>query len=115
MNDKLEFLCDQMKKITSYAMLIIKQAYDSIFTENPNEAAIVGYLNYANSLISTAKAIYISNVDILEHNDIDEFFDQFDTFTMEVLNNIAEKDSHQWSSIEYDRLKKAFDCCVLSQ
>lgn len=114
MNDNFQFLCGEMKKLAVQAMLIVDTVYDAISVDNPNEIAIIGYLNYASSLISTAKAIYISNAEILERNDIDDFFSRFDIFVMEVLDNIADHHSHQWSFIEYNKLKEDFSYCVLS-
>ena len=115
MNDNFQFLCDEMKKLAVQTMMIVDRIHDAICVDSPNEVSVIGYLNYASSLISTAKAIYVSNAEILERNDIDDFFAQFDVFVMEVLDNIAENHSHQWSYIEYDKLKEDFSYCILSQ
>lgn len=115
MDDKFYFLSEQLKTIAKSAMAYANRAHNIIFSDNSNDIAIIGYLNYASSLVGTAKSIYISNYDILEHNDIDDFFNQFNVFIAEVLNNIETNHSHQWSDIEFRALQEKFDYCVLSQ
>ena len=115
MNDKFEPLFKKIKELTNYAMLIADRTINAINADNPDKVVIVGYLNHANSIISTAKAIYISNSEILERNDIDSLFAQFDIFVMEVLSDLEDNHTYEYSNIEYDRLKEKFNCCVLSQ
>lgn len=115
MDKKILYLTDRLKELSKTSLLYAKKAHEIIFSEDPNDIAIIGYLNYAGNLLASAKAIYYSNIDILEHHDIDDFFYQFDVFILEVLNNIHTNHSHQWSDIEFNNLNEKFDYCVLSQ
>lgn len=115
MDDKFNFLSEKLKVTVKSAMAYANRAHRLIFTDSPINIAIIGYINHAGSLIETAKSIYISNYDMLEHNDIEDFFHQFDVFIAEVLNNIATNHSHQWSDIEFTALQEKFNQCILSQ
>lgn len=115
MDDKFYILVDQMKLLVKEAMICAKTVDDILFSKKPNEVAVIGYLNQASSLMHCAQAVYISNFDELEHNDIDELFHQFDVFANEVLSSIATNHSKQWSNIEYETLNDKFDYSVLSQ
>lgn len=113
--DKFNFLAGQLKQIVGYAISSAERAHKNLFSDNSDEAVIIGYLNMANSYICSANAIYISNYDLLEHSDIEDLIYQFNVFIKEVLSNIANNHSHQWSDIEYQNLKDKYQCCVLSQ
>ncbi|MBO5449770.1 MAG: hypothetical protein J5994_10670 [Ruminococcus sp.] len=71
MDDKFYILVDQMKLLVKRAIICAKSVDDILFSEMPNEIAAVGYLNQAGSLMHCAQAVYISNINELEHNDID--------------------------------------------
>ena len=111
--EQFTFLSEQLKKDANLAMMYSKKAYKEIAKENPKETAIVGYLNYASSLIASAKSLYYSNFDVLAHDDIEDFFGQFDIFANEVLENISSDHSHQWSYIEFNTLEEKFNKSVL--
>lgn len=108
MGERYEIFSEQLKRTVSNAMYHARKAYEIIFSEYPNESAIVGYLNYASSFVSTAKAIYITNLSLLERNDIDDFFVQFDEFVTTTLDNLAENHSHQYSDIEFNKLEEKY-------
>lgn len=114
-NEQFIFLSGQLKKDANLAMTYSKKVIDEIVKDNPKEIAIIGYLNYASSFISSAKSLYYSNFDLLAHDDIEDFFGQFDVFANEVIENISEDHSHQWSDIEFNKLKECFKYSVLSQ
>lgn len=115
METKFFYLESQLKSIVKNAMILAEKAHNEIFTDNRSDVAIVGYINAAYSCSCAARAVYISNIEELEHYDIDEFFHQFDVYVEEVLNNIADNHSHQWSDIEFEKLKEKYDYSVLSQ
>ena len=114
MNDKFFVLEAELKKLSKHAMLLAEKAHNAIFVEDRNDSAITGYVNAAYSLACAAQSVYSSNIEELEHNDIDEFFHQFGVFVEEVLDNIAANHSHQWSDIEFEKLKEKYDYSVLS-
>lgn len=62
-------------------------------------------LNKAISLISAAKAVYFSNHEELEHSNIDKIFSTFDEFSDELLKNLSENHSHQWTDFGYNDFK----------
>ena len=107
--EKFTFLSEQLKKDTHLAMIYSKKVIEEIVKDNPKETAIIGYLNYASSLIASAKSLYYSNFDLLAHSDIEDFFGQFDVFACEVLENVSEDHSHQWSAIEFNKLEEYFN------
>jgi len=74
-----------------------------------NETISAIYLNKAISLMSTAKSVYISNIEILESPEIDDIFVKFEEFESEFLENIETDHSHQWTDIHFNRFKEAFD------
>ncbi len=111
--EKFIFLSNQLKKDARLAMFYSKKVDEEIIKDNYKETAIIGYLNYASSFIASAKPLYYSNFDLLAHDDIEDFFGQFDVFATEVIENISEDHSHQWSDIEFSKLEKCFEESVL--
>ncbi|MDE5569203.1 MAG: hypothetical protein K2I82_00930 [Ruminococcus sp.] len=115
--EKFTFLSEQLKKDTHLAMIYSKKVIEEIVKDNPKktpkETTIIGYLNYAASFIASAKSLYYSNFDLLAHDDIEDFFGQFDVFACEVLENISEDHSHQWSAIEFNKLEEDYNQSVL--
>lgn len=83
-------------------MIYSRKSKEQLVKDNSEKVKIIGYLNHAASFIASAKSLYYSNFDLLVHDDIEDFFGQFDVFANEVIENIDQ--SHQWSIIEFDKL-----------
>ncbi len=104
-----ELLIKKFKKLMCQGMLYAKYAHDFIFEETVDNEVAVSYLNVAVSKFSAAEALYCSQLDILECHEAEELFCLFNTFMNELLNNVRTNHSHQWTSIEYENFKRAFD------
>ena len=107
-------LRDNFKKLMRRGMLYAKYAHDSIFDEKENTMIALSYLNVAVSNFSAAESLYYSCISTLEQQDADNIFHMFDIFMHEFLNNVRTDHSHQWTSIEYENLKTAFDYSVFA-
>lgn len=104
--------CEYIQRLIRQSMFYAKDAHECVFKESVSDSVAMAYLNLAASKIATAEAFYFSNLDELEHSDIEEIFDKFDTFAREMLANYQTDHSHQWTDIEYEALKAVFDNSV---
>ena len=107
-------LIENFKKLMRIGMLYAKSAHDYVFDESVNDMVAVAYLNTASAKFSAAEALYYSHLDGLEHQDAEEIFHLFDVFMHELLENVRTDHSHQWTSIEYEKLKDAFEHSVFA-
>jgi len=108
-------LIPALNKLARLAYHEAKQAHDYAFSDKIHQyQASLSYLNLAMSYISAAEALYYSRFDVLEHNDIEVVFQKFRAFANELLTNYATDHSHQWTDIEFERLKDSFDDSVLN-
>lgn len=83
-------------------------AHSEIFSGKEREAVIVGYVSLASSFIQSAKAMYACNYAAAGRDEFDEFFHEFGVFANEVMTNIRTDHSHQWSDIQFGRLKEKY-------
>lgn len=90
----------------STAMIYAERIQEGIVSENPR---IIFYLNKAMYNMGIAQSVYYANVPELSIHGIKELFFQFNVFTEEVLNNYVEDHSHQWSLLEFDKLKEIYE------
>lgn len=81
---------------------------NTVLFDNDNETGAMCYLNLAIADISVLKSICYSNWSSVGSDDLENLFEQFDIFAREITNNFVTNHSHQWSSIEYERLKELF-------
>jgi hypothetical protein len=107
-------LIEKLKIMVKTAMFAAIKSHDLIFDENKNDSIAVAYLNKTISHISAAEALYYAKYDDLAHNDVEEIFHLFDVYTDELLSNYETNHSHQWTDIEFTRLKEAFDNSVFA-
>ncbi|MBU3171381.1 hypothetical protein [Clostridium estertheticum] len=108
---KIEYL----KKTISHALRISEQAHDILFKDSQNkqnELIASTYINKAISLISTAKAIYISNIEELERTEVEDIFNRFDIYESEFLTNLSTDHSHQWTDIEFLKFKDSVEVFI---
>jgi hypothetical protein len=107
-------LIEKLTIIVRSAMFAVIKSHEIIFKEDKNNEIAIAYLNLALSHLATAKAIYYSRYDVLERYEVDELFHLFDVYAEELLSNYAEDHSHQWTDIEFIRLKEYFDNSVFA-
>lgn len=110
---RMEQLPHQLKCLFDDAMSHLK-ALDEIYgTELFDKVVVVGYLNQAGFLISAARTVYISNLDVLEHSDVEKVFSAFREYSSLVLHAISVE---YFSPIvlheAYARLENAVNCAT---
>lgn len=109
------FACiENFKTLVRNAMFYAQKAHDFIFDDSCENYVAGLYLNIAVSKFSSAEAMYYSCIDTLERGEAEEIFRLFDVFANEFFTNIRTKHSHQWTDIEFERLKDAFDCSAFA-
>lgn len=92
------------------AMDYCKKAVDLVSKAKEVHASF--FVAMASTEIAVAKTLYFAHED-LARNDVDDFFHRFDVFSQEFAENFFENHSHQWTSIEYDRLEEAYNDSAL--
>lgn len=107
-------LIEKFKSLMQQAMLYAQYSHDYIFDNAIEDSIAVAYLNIAASKFAAAESLYYSCFDILERGEAENIFCIFDTYMAEMLTNHKTKHSHQWTDIEYNRLKDAFDSSVFA-
>ncbi len=108
MDKELEYI-ENFKSLMRTAMRYAQKAHDFIFDNSVDDLIAVSYLNAAISKFSSAEAFYYSQLEFLERQEAEDIFRLFDTFANELLNNVRTKHSHQWTDIEFEKLKETFD------
>lgn len=111
--ERFEYLVKEMKRLAGCAMIQAKQVEDAAFKRPFKEIEVLALISAAQATISTLEAIYISNHDDLEHDDIETFIHRFNTFLDEARTNTITDHSQQWTDIEFDKLQEAYSDCVL--
>lgn len=100
-------LIDKINQLAKSCFYKCQKVNTVLFDDN-NETGAMWYLNLAISDMSVLKSICYSNWSSIENDDLDDLFQQFDVFVNELTNNFVTDHSHQWSSIEYERLVELF-------
>ncbi len=100
---------ENFKNLVRNAMFYAQKAHDFVFDDSCENYVAALYLDIAASKFSSAESMYYSRFDILEREEAEEIFRLFDVFMNEFLTNIRTDHSHQWTDIEFERLKDAFD------
>jgi hypothetical protein len=107
------------KKIETIRSLIrdagyaAKNSHEILFADsNKNEIRAGLFLNNAISLMTCAKSIYISSYELLEKQEVEDIFNEFDVFTSEFFECLKTNHSHQWTDIHYNRFKDAFESFI---
>jgi uncharacterized protein involved in tolerance to divalent cations len=103
-----ENLIQDLKVLILNGFINAQHAHELIFSDSPNVAVIVGHLSIASSYINSAKSIYICNKDVLERQELEDFFHLSSVFIDEAMDNIRTNHSHQWSDIQFNRLKDSY-------
>ena len=99
---ELDYFKSVIKPLIYDGLSSAKNSHDIAFGDNREiDDLLAGvFLNDATSHINSAKIFYIQNPDF-GHYEFDDFFNKYDTYRGEILNNIRTKHSHQWTDIEY--------------
>ena len=111
----IDFTCiENFKNLMRNAMFYAQKAHDFVFDDSCENYVAGLYLNIAAAKFSSAEAMYYSRIDVLERAEAEEIFRLFGVFMNEFLTNIRTDHSHQWTDIEFERLKEAFDCSAFA-
>ncbi|MCM1225965.1 MAG: hypothetical protein NC320_00895 [Clostridium sp.] len=103
-------LLDEMKPLASKVMHYSDLCADAMLNHKENAAVILGYLNYAASYVTSLRAIFISNSEILKDlDDEKELLDKFELFASEVLSAVAELESYAGALNFYKEFEKAYN------
>lgn len=105
-------IIEKLKSMSHAAMLYAQKSHDYVFDENPSAAAL--FLSLAASKASAINAIYHAHYDQLQRQEVEDFLYQFDVFLEEIATNYATNHSQQWTSIQYQKLKRIFEDSSLS-
>ena len=112
-NDDL-VLIENFKSLMRHAMLFAQYSHDYIFDEKIDNSVAIANLNVAASKFAAAESLYYSRINVLERDEAEEIFKLFDSYMCELLNNCRDNHSHQWTDIEFQRLKESFDSSVFA-
>lgn len=113
MNEDLT-LIENFKTLMRHAMIYAQHSHDFVFDENVDNSVAISYLNVAVSKFAAAESLYYSRIDVLERYEAEEIFRLFDVYMREILTNHRTEHSHQWTDIEFTRLKECFDYSVFA-
>lgn len=111
-NDDL-VLIKNFKSLMRRAMLFAQYSHDYVFDEKIDNSAEAN-LNVAASKFASAESLYYSCINVLEREEAEDIFHLFDAYMQELLNNYRDNHSHQWTDIEFQRLKEFFDSSVFA-
>lgn len=109
-----EELLNRFKQMIRLAMSYAQDSHDYIFKKNTDPSIAIAYLNVASSKFASAESLYYARIDDLKNNDAETLFHLFDVYVKELLGNFATDHSHQWTDIEFIRLKEHFDHSVFA-
>ncbi|PHV69230.1 hypothetical protein CS063_16955 [Sporanaerobium hydrogeniformans] len=71
-----------------------------------SQTAATTYALSALSHLMCIKSVYVCNYDKLENTMVESLIHQFDVFCNELITNFCTNHSHQWTDLEFDRLKE---------
>lgn len=114
---KFHHLENAMKSMTFSAKYLAEKAYSEIGKSvdiDFHKTAATAFVNQASAYMSSAYAIYHSNIDFLEHYDIDPVFTKFFSFAEELLKSFSENHSYQHTFIYFDDFKESFESSCLN-
>ena len=102
-------LIEKFKSLMQQAMLYAQYSHDYIFDDSVEDSVAIAYLNIAASKFAAAESLYYSCFFFFVGVEADSFFLFFVVYMGVMLSNHKTEHSHQWTDIEYNRLKDAFD------
>lgn len=106
---------ESLKQLIREAAWSAKECHEVLFRDdstvnNKNDEIIAAiYLSKAISLMTSAKAVYISDYENLAHNEVENIFTEFSLFEDEFLKSMKTGHVHQWTNINFKRFKDAYE------
>ncbi len=97
------------KSFVRSSFIDARTAHDCIFDEKCSIEIALAYLNKAISAHYRCDSLYYAKYDQLERGEYEDYSKQFEIFASEFLTNVRTKHSHQWTDIEFQKLKDIFD------
>ena len=91
-----------------------RYAHDCIFDENCSVEIALAYLNKAIAEHCCCDSLYYAQYENLGRGEYEDYSHQFEVFTDELLNNVRTNHSHQWTNLEFEKLKEIYDNSVFS-
>ncbi|GGE58398.1 hypothetical protein [Priestia taiwanensis] len=85
-----------------------EKSHKLLFKSDKNLTISLAYLMEADTFFTNAKVFYFQKEE-LYHNDIEELFHQFQVYKKEFMDCVATDHLHQWTDIEFRRLKEIFE------
>ncbi len=107
-------LIDVFKNHVRSSFYDARTAHDCIFDEKSSIEIAIAYLNKAIAEHCLCESLYYSRYDQLERSEYEDYSAQFESFAEELLTNVRTSHSHQWTDIEFQRLKEIYDNSVFS-
>ncbi len=86
-----------------------KHAHVEIFKEKADKAVAIGLLSICTAYSSAAHALYMANHETLERDELNDLFFEFQVFVKEAMDSYRTNHSHQWTDIQFRRLKEKYD------
>lgn len=96
-----------LKASTRDAMTYAKISHEAVLAGNQNALVAASYANAALAKCSLVEALYYTKYED-SNIELEVFFLKLHTYVNEVLRNIKDDHSHQWSDLEYHELEKQF-------
>lgn len=91
-----------------------RYAHNCIFDENCSTEIALSYLNKAIAEQCGCDSLYYAQYEYLCTSEYENYSHQFAIFSNEFLNNVRTNHSHQWTNLEFEKLKKIYDNSVFS-
>lgn len=107
-------LIDVFKNHVRSSFYDARDAHDCIFDENCPVEIALAYLNKAISGHCSCDSLYYAQYGSLGRDEYEDFSHQFDVFANEFMTNVRTNHSHQWTDIEFQKLKEIYDNSVFS-
>lgn len=107
-------LIEIFKNLVRSSFYDARNAHDCIFDENCSVEIALAYLNKAISEHCCCDSLYYAQYDQLCRGEYEEYSHQFDVFANELLNNVRTNHSHQWTNIEFEKLKDIYEYSAFS-
>ena len=107
-------LIEVFKKYVRLSFCDARNAHDCIFDGTCPVEIALAYLNKAISVHCCCDSLYYAQYGSLGNNEYEHFSHQFNVFANEFLKNTRTNHSHQWTDIEFQKLKEIYDYSAFS-
>lgn len=97
-----------LKSLVTRGMFQAIKSHREVFKNNPNIPVALAHLSLAGSYFSAAESLYCSRLDFYQDPDLPDIFLRFTVFCDELLKNVETDHSHQWTDIEFQKLRETF-------